>query len=298
MTGRHRVLVVEDDPPAAEDLADILGAIDCDAIIVDNKRDALAALQQQAICLAVFDLQIKLERDSIKGHTEAGRSLIRDARRIYPEHAGACYRLPILVVSGYAREVESAVEVMKDGADDVIQKPFDSREVSRCVRQALERSGRASHDACATLSGRAPASSRALVLSIPGDRERRRTRIAVGATSLLLPDSSLRILLHLIVGKVLGEKVHKTELGSRIDQGFRGISVLRDALRPALGEGADLIENDHQGHYWLAGEVTLGEVDHDKLIAIGDHKITQLAERLREHRAPRRRPKRPRPSGA
>jgi CheY-like chemotaxis protein len=297
MTGRHRVLVVEDDPATAEDLADLLGAIDCDPVIVDNKRDALAALQHKAICLAVFDLQIKLERDSIKGHTEAGRSLIRDARRMYPAHTGACYRLPILVVSGYAREVESAVEVMKDGADDVIQKPLDSREVSRSVRQALERSGRASHEACATMPARSPSPAGAFVLSIPGDRESRRTRILIGATGVNLPDSSLRILLRLIVGKVLGEKVHKTELGSRTDQGFRGISVLREALRPALGEGTDIIENDHQGHYWLADEVTLGDCDHDKLIAIGDHQISALAERLRQHRTPKRRPRRSKPSG-
>jgi DNA-binding response OmpR family regulator len=299
MTGRHRVLVVEDDRPTAEDLADLLEALDCLSIVVDNKRDALAALQQQRICLAVFDLQIKLERDSIKGHVEAGRSLIRDARRLYPEHAGACYRLPILVISGYAREVESAVDVMKDGADDVIQKPFDSREVSRSVRQALERSGRTSHQACTTMPGPRPAPARGLVLSIPGDRAWRRTRVMVGATGVNLPDSSLRILLRLMVGKLTGEKVHKTELGSRADQGFRGISVLREALRPALGERLDLIENDHQGHYWLVDDVTIGDCDHEKLIAIGDHRIAALAERLRELRAQQRerKPRSGKPSG-
>ncbi len=295
MTGRHRVLIVEDDRPIAEDLADILESLDCDSIIVDNKREALAALQQKPICLALFDLQVKLEADSIRGHIEAGRSLIRDARRMYPEHAGACYRLPIVVISGHAREVESAVEVMKDGADDVIQKPFDSREVSRSVRQALERSGRASHRSCTALPARSRAPSDALVLSIPGDRESRRTRVMIGATGLLLPDSSLRILLHLVVGKLTGEKIHKTELGARTDQGFRGISVLRDALKPALGEGLDLIENDHQGHYWLVDDVTIGDCDHEKLIAIGDHRITTLAERLRQQRTqrPARRPSKP-----
>lgn len=297
MTTRHRVLVVEDDPDAAEDLADILESLDCSSVVMDNKRDALASLQQRSFCLVLCDLQIKLERDSIKGHTEAGRSLIRDARGMYPEHAGACYRLPILVISGYAREVESAVEVMKDGADDLVQKPFDSREVSRGVRQALERSGRASHAACAALERSRPASGGTVVLSIPGERESRRTRVSLGAAGVALPDSSLRILLHLVVGKLTGEKVHKTELGSRMDQGFRGISVLRDALKPALGEGVDIIENDYQGHYWLSDEVEIGEVDPDKLVAIGDHKITALAEQLRQHRAPRKRSRRSQPTG-
>ncbi len=293
MTDRHRVLVVEDDRSTAEDLADLLRSLDCDPVVVDNKRSALERLTQEPFCLALFDLQIKIEPDSIKGHIEAGRSLVREARKLFPEHAGACYRLPILVVSGYAREVDSAVEVMKDGADDVVQKPLDSREVSNSVRQALERSGRASHQACAAMPGRSPAPPGTIALSIPGDRERRRTRVAVGAASVSLPDASLRVLLHLIVGKVAGEKVHKTDLGARDDQGFRGISVLRDALKPALGEGADIIKNDHQGYYWLADEVAIGDVDCDKLIEIGDAKITALAEQLRARRGPKPRRKRP-----
>jgi DNA-binding response OmpR family regulator len=292
MKSRHRVLVVEDDQATADDVVDILRSLDTEPIVVDNKRAALARLSQEAFCLGMFDLQIKLESDSIRGHIEAGRSLVRETRKLYPEHAGACYRFPILVVSGYAREVGSAVEVMKDGADDVIQKPLDSREVSQAVRQALERSGRSRHELCATLPGRAPAAGEGIVISVPGDRDRRRTRVAFGAASVSLTDASLRVLLHLIVGKELGEKVHKVDLGARADQGFRGISVLREALKPALGEHVDIIENDHTGHYWLVDEVAIGDVDCDKLIALGDKQITALAERLRDHRAqkPKRKP--------
>lgn len=296
MTSRHRVLVVEDDRPAADDLADLLRSLDCDPVVVDNKRGALARLQQETFCLAVFDLQIKVEPDSIKGHIEAGRSLVRDARKLYPDHAGPCYRLPILVVSGYAREVTSAVDVMKDGADDVIQKPLDSREVSRSVRQALERSGRASHEACAAMPSPSPAPPGGIVLAIPGDHERRRTRILVGAKALGLTDASLRVLLHLVVGRVTGAKVHKTELGARADQGFRGISVLRDVLKPALEEGVDIIKNDHQGYYWLVDEVVIGDCDPDKLIELGDAKITALAEQLRQHHSPRGKRRRSRAS--
>jgi DNA-binding response OmpR family regulator len=287
MTSRHRVLVVEDDRPTADDLADLLRSLDCDPVVVDNKRVALARLQQETFCLVLSDLQIKIEPDSIKGHIEAGRSLVREARKLYPDHAGHCYRLPILVVSGYAREVGSAVEVMKDGADDVIQKPLDSGEVSSSVRQALERSGRASHRSCAAMPSPSPAPVGAIVLAIPGDHERRRTRVLLGAKALSLTDASLRVLLHLVVGRVTGEKVHKTELGARTDQGFRGISVLRDVLKPALGEGVDIIKNDHQGYYWLVDEVVIGDCDPDKLSALGDAKITALAERLRQHRPQR-----------
>lgn len=298
MTGPHRVLVVEDDRTTAEDLSDILRSLDCEPVIVDNKRDALAALRRDTFCFAVLDLQIKMERGSIKGHDEFGRSLVREIRALYPDHAGRGYRLPILVVSGFAREVNSAVEVMKDGADDVIQKPFDSREVSASVRQALEKSGRASHRSCVAMPGRAAGAPGALVLSIPGDREGRRTRVAFGAASVDLTDASLRVLLYLVVGKLVGEKVHKTELGARADQGFRGISVLRDALKPALGAGVDIIDNDQHGHYWLVDDIEIGECDHDKLVALGDSQITALADRIRQHREANPAPRPPAPADA
>ena len=298
MSDPHRVLVVEDDRPTADDLADILRSLDCEPVIVDNKRDALAALRREPFCFAVLDLQIKMERGSIKGHDEFGRSLVREVRALFPDHAGRGYRLPILVVSGFAREVNSAVEVMKDGADDVIQKPFDGREVSASVRQALERSGRASHRSCVVMPGRALGPPGALVLSIPGDREGRRTRVTFGGASVDLTDASLRVLLYLVAGKLAGEKVHKTELGARADQGFRGISVLRDALKPALGAGVDIIENDQHGHYWLVEELAIGECDHAKLVELGDSQITELAERIRRHleQDPERNP--PAPAGA
>lgn len=283
MTEPHRVLIVEDDRPTADDLADILRSLDCEPVIVDNKRDALAALRRESFCFAVLDLQIKMERGSIKGHDEFGRSLVREVRALYPDHAGRGYRLPILVVSGFAREVNSAVEVMKDGADDVIQKPFDGREVSASVRQALERSGRASHRSCLAQPGRASGPPGSLVLSIPADREGRRTRVAFGAASVDLTDASLRVLLFLVAGKLAGQKVHKTELGARADQGFRGISVLREALKPALGAGVDIIENDQHGHYWLVDDLAIGECDYERLAALGDSQITELAERIRQH---------------
>lgn len=285
MSGRHRVLVVEDDASTADDLADMLRSLDCEPVIVDNKRGALGKLQRETFCLILCDLQIKIDSDSIRGHIEAGRSLVREIRKLYPDHAGPCFGLPILVVSGYAREVGSAVEVMKDGADDVIQKPLDSRQVSTSVRQALERSGRASHDACAAMPGRtAAAGAEARVLAIPADRDRRRTKITFGGGSTHLTDASLRVLLHLVAGKLAGEKVHKTTLGARDDQGFRGISVLREALKPALGEHVDIIDNDHHGFYALVDDIEIGAIDCDRLAEIGDAKITSLAEELRRLR--------------
>src|SRR5262249_27940083 len=157
-------------------------SLSCDVIVVSNKRDALEALQDNMFCFVLLDLQIKSDPDSIKGHTEHGNSLLREIRRLHSDHTELCYWLPVLIVSGFAREVPAAVEVMKDGAHDVIQKPFDAREVSGKIRAALERSGRPTHDLCGEKPPpRAADPRKGIVLAIPGDQIRRRTRIMVGS---------------------------------------------------------------------------------------------------------------------
>lgn len=169
MKGRHRALIVEDDKATAEDLAEILRSIACDSVSVENYQDALSALRENAFCLVLLDLEIKHAPDAIKGHVEHGKSLLREIRQKHGDHAGVPFWLPVLIVSGFAREVSAAVDVMKDGASDVIQKPFKSQDVSETVRRSLETSGRLTHEVC----GEKPAprrsnSDRGILLTIPG----------------------------------------------------------------------------------------------------------------------------------
>jgi DNA-binding response OmpR family regulator len=286
----HLGLIVEDDPAMAEDLAEILRSLDCELVTVDNKRDALAALHDSAFCFVLLDLHIKLDAESIRGHFEHGRSLLREIRSIYSDHTGAGYSLPIVVVSGHAREVDTAVEVMRDGADHVIQKPIKGGAVSDAVKACLERSGRASHDQCAAVAARHADTAQGLVLSITGARNGRRTRVLLGTRSADLPNRSLRVLLHLVVAKLSGKAVHKTELGGRDDQGFKGVSELRDDLKPALADGTNIIVNLYHGYYRLTDQVAIGPCDIAGLVAIDEAPITELAreiERL-QARAPQR----------
>jgi DNA-binding response OmpR family regulator len=276
-------MIIEDDVTLAEELAEILGSLECDAVVFDNKRDALASLRSASVCIVLLDLEIKLEPDSIKGHIEHGNSLLREIRQTYSEHTGRCYWVPVLIVSGFAREVDTAVEVMKDGADDVIHKPFSSRKVSETIRQALDRSGRPTHDRCGDKpAARASDPGKAVVLSILGERVRQRTVVTLGARSAQLTDSSLKVLLYLMVGFLDGQPVHKRDLGASDDKGFKGISLLREALKGGLPEGVDIIGNDYHGSYYLTDGVSIGSCNADMLVEIGDPKITELARRLRQ----------------
>ena len=280
MKERHVALIVEDDKETAEDLVEILRSAECDNVIVDNHEDALSTLQRRSFCLILLDLQIKSASDSIKGHVEHGKALLRKIRQAHGDHNGTAFWLPVLIISGFARERDEAVDVMKDGANDVIQKPLTNQQVSNRIRRALEASGRTTHALCRDNPPTwRPDLSQGVLISVPGDRIRRRTRVMVGPTSVDLTDASLKVLLRLMVGLRKGMQVHKINFGFRADQGFKGVSNLRNELKPALA-GADIIKNDYQGNYSFTDQVRIGECTIDNLLRIGDATISDLAKQL------------------
>lgn len=281
MKGAHRVLIVEDYQPTAEDLADLVRALGCEPVMVDNKRDAVAVLNTQTFCFVLLDLEIKVEPDSIRGHEIAGTTLLAKIRDLYPDHSGSGHRLPVLVVSGHVFEAESAVGAMRDGADDVIQKPIkDRRLVTDRIRQCLVRCARADHEDCIALPARVAPHPDTIEISIPGDRDKRRTRVVVRGVELALTDAPLRNLLHLLAGKLTNTRIHKQDLGAD-DHGFKAISALRKELDVAL-RGLEIIENDGEGRYWLADNVIVSSCNVDALIALDDHRITKIAEKIRD----------------
>lgn len=281
MKERHLALVVEDQTETADDLVQILKSIDCDSVVVDNAEDAQKQLLGQSFCVVLLDLEIRSTRDSIKGHVEHGKKVLRTIREAHNEHRGTFYSLPVLIVSGFARETDVAVEVMKTGASDVIHKPLNSGQVSDGIRQALQNSGRRTHDACgAPPERRRLSADDDIVLEIPGDRIRnRRTRVTVGGNSADLTDTSLRILLHLVLARQKDQMANKRDMGATADQGFKGISNLCNELKPALGD-VKIVENMYHGDYRLIDRVRIGECAFEKLRQIGNHAITTLVEQL------------------
>lgn len=286
MKQRHIALIVEDDRETAEDLVEILSSIDCDTVVADNREAALAEFRNKSFCLILLDLQIKRTPDSIRGHVEHGKALLRNIRAKHHDHNGTAFCLPVLIISGFARERDEAVDVMKDGASHVIHKPFESRQVSERVRQALEDSGRQVHDRChLPPQTQSPNLKDGIVIAIPGDRIGRRTRVTIEAKTIELPDSALKVLLHLMVAQRRGEPVNKRDMGATEDQGFKGISMLRNELKPILG-GVEIIKNHYHGDYSFEPRVTIGDCAVDKLLQIGDKSISDLAKLL-QNQAPR-----------
>ena len=117
-----RVLVVDDHPSAREAVADVLRRAGYQVGTCASATEALARLANQPANVIVTDLQMP-GMDGLQFIREVER------RRLHGE---------IVMITAHA-SIASAVEAMRHGAFDYIEKPFDVMELERCVAQACER---------------------------------------------------------------------------------------------------------------------------------------------------------------
>lgn len=280
VTSNHRVLIVEDDAPTREELTELLRSINFDVVGCGDKQTALQYVKEQAFCMALVDLQIFDKPGTIKPYEVHGRSLVREIRTAYPERHGIGHRFPILVVSGYAREGAEAKEVMREGASDIVWKLAHgglTSALSRAIQEQLRASGREDHADCSLTP---------LELSIPGVRVGRKNQVMLGARFACLADRHLRVLLHLIKGKLNGAHVHNQDMEFDGDGGNRLPSEVNHAMRETFPANIDaIIKNHYHGDYSLIDAVTVGEIACDRLAEIGDSKISSLAREIQRLRS-------------
>ena len=118
-----RVLIVEDEPRLAENIAQALRdgpgyAVD----VVDNGADAVHLCEQRHYDLVLLDLMIP---------QLSGRAVLMRLR-------SAQDTTPVLVLTATG-EKESTVELLNAGADDYMTKPFDLGELIARVRALIRR---------------------------------------------------------------------------------------------------------------------------------------------------------------
>jgi DNA-binding NtrC family response regulator len=119
---RSSVLVVDDHAQARESVADVLRHAGYDVATCASATEALRRLAQMPVDVVVTDLQMP---------GMDGLEFIREIDR---------RRLPvqILMITAHA-SVASAVEAMRQGAFDYLEKPFDAQKLERSVAQACDR---------------------------------------------------------------------------------------------------------------------------------------------------------------
>jgi len=116
-----RILIVDDQDMMRDSLAATLAREGHEVTAANDGPVAVTRLSS-----ARFDLMIT----DLKMPKMTGIELLQEAKRIRPE-------MPVVMMTAYAT-VNTAVEAMKAGAYDYIQKPFDGEEIKLLVERTLE----------------------------------------------------------------------------------------------------------------------------------------------------------------
>ncbi len=117
-----RVLVVDDHASAREAVADVLRAGDYDVVTCASAAEALSRLSASSADVVVTDLQMP-GMDGLEFICEIERRGLD---------------VQVLMITAHA-SIASAVEAMRHGAFDYLEKPFDALKLERSVAQACER---------------------------------------------------------------------------------------------------------------------------------------------------------------
>lgn len=122
MTEALKVLIIEDDPDVALGCEQALQLEGIVAECVGSAEQARRRLGRDFRGVVISDIRLpKMD----------GMSFLREILNIDPE-------LPVVLITGHG-DISMAVQAMKDGAHDFIQKPFAPEYLVEVVRRALEK---------------------------------------------------------------------------------------------------------------------------------------------------------------
>lgn len=116
-----KVLVAEDDPTLRDEVVEILRTGGHTVEAVGDGDEAIRCIEREAFDLAVLDW-------SMPGKT--GGQVLKHARKIRP-------RTAVIVMTGYGN-VDTAVEAMRSGARDFLQKPFEVESLEKTIQSIRE----------------------------------------------------------------------------------------------------------------------------------------------------------------
>jgi|TARA_Y100000294_G_scaffold166739_1_gene175326 RNA polymerase sigma factor (sigma-70 family) len=117
------VFVVDDDDAIRRVLRWLITSVDLQVVEYKSADDFFAAFKRDAVGCLLLDVRMP------------GMSGLELQRRISKE----CVGLPIIIITGHA-DVPMAIEAMKNGAFDFIEKPFNNQALLDIVQKAIKES--------------------------------------------------------------------------------------------------------------------------------------------------------------
>jgi DNA-binding NtrC family response regulator len=119
---KRLILIVEDDAKVGESIRLLLKKRGYEILLASNGKEALALFRQEMVDLVITDL-VMPKMDGIE--------LLEAVKHLRPE-------TEVIVISAQGT-IEKAVQAMKLGAFDFIEKPINPRVISLVVERALEK---------------------------------------------------------------------------------------------------------------------------------------------------------------
>ena len=119
------ILLVDDEANLRTVFSDVLKRAGYRVKAVEDGHEAIKEVEQNTYNLALFDLRMP-KMDGIE--------VLENIKKRKPE-------IPVIIYTGYG-SVTTAVEAMRKGAVDYLNKPFSAEELKLSIRKALEGAGR------------------------------------------------------------------------------------------------------------------------------------------------------------
>ncbi|MBE0703115.1 MAG: sigma-54-dependent Fis family transcriptional regulator, partial [Afipia sp.] len=121
MPENNQVIFVDDEAAMRESMKQWLALADIDATILSSAEDARAIIDRQFSGVVLTDVQLK---------KMSGLDLLQECLAIDRD-------IPVVLLTGHG-DVAMAVDAMKQGAYDFLEKPFDPDRLIGTVRRACE----------------------------------------------------------------------------------------------------------------------------------------------------------------
>ncbi len=119
------ILLVDDEANVRTVFSDVLKRVGYQVKAVEDGQEAIKEVEEKTYNLALVDLRMP---------TMDGIEILENIKKRKPQ-------IPVIIYTGHG-SITTAVEAMRKGASDYLNKPFSPEELKLSIRKALEGAGR------------------------------------------------------------------------------------------------------------------------------------------------------------